>query len=98
MSASSRVCVNCGSILFPFCNLRPVISRRVGPRRRRCVPYPGPVALRRQPLLANDELTGAMWCRAHSRLIDEWLAGLLHDAVGDTASGLALVAVGGYGR
>jgi [protein-PII] uridylyltransferase len=56
------------------------------------------VALRREPLLANDELTGAMWCRAHSRLIDEWLASLLYDAVGDDASGLALVAVGGYGR
>ena len=56
------------------------------------------MALRRQPLLANEELTGALWCQAHSRLIDEWLAILLHDAIGDDATGLALVAVGGYGR
>src|SRR5579862_912600 len=56
------------------------------------------MALRRQPLLANEELTGALWCQAHSRLIDEWLASLLRDAVGDDQTGLALVAVGGYGR
>jgi len=49
------------------------------------------------PLLADESLTGAAWCRAHSDLVDRWLAGLFAQAVpgGERA---ALVAVGGYGR
>jgi [protein-PII] uridylyltransferase len=55
--------------------------------------------LERGPLLADDSLTGAAWCRAHSDLIDAWLADLLNSALrGGSTEGLALVAVGGYGR
>ena len=52
----------------------------------------------RGPLLADETLTGQAWCRAHSELVDEWLADLLHQAAGPQAEGIALVAVGGYGR
>src|ERR1700730_16344102 len=54
--------------------------------------------LERGPLLANDTLRGAAWCRAHSALVDSWLAGLLDEATDGATGGLALVAVGGYGR
>jgi len=56
------------------------------------------MGLQRLPLLADESLTGGPWCRRHSGLVDEWVAGLLHAAVGDGHKGLALVAVGGYGR
>jgi [protein-PII] uridylyltransferase len=56
------------------------------------------MGLDRGPLLADDSLTGQMWCRAHSDLVDAWLSELLHHAGGTTTSGAALVAVGGYGR
>ena len=48
------------------------------------------------PLLADESLTGAAWCRAHTDLVDRWLAGLF--AAAPAGAGLALVAVGGYGR
>ena len=51
-------------------------------------------------MLADDTLTGTRWCERHSALIDVWLASLFDRAVepaGD-GEGLALVAVGGYGR
>ncbi len=66
--------------------------------------------LARHRLRADVSLTGAAWCRAHSDLIDAWLAGLLADALSaEPAAGrpggagrdqpsFALVAVGGYGR
>jgi [protein-PII] uridylyltransferase len=54
--------------------------------------------IERAPLLADDSLTGAAWCRAHSDLVDAWLHELLGRAVGDRSEGVALVAVGGYGR
>ena len=54
--------------------------------------------LERAPLLADSTLTGARWCERHSALIDEWLASLLEGAVGSDLEGVALVAVGGYGR
>lgn len=56
--------------------------------------------LERGPLLADDTLTGAAWCDRHSALIDVWLASLFDGALGDQAGaeGVALVAVGGYGR
>jgi [protein-PII] uridylyltransferase len=50
------------------------------------------------PLLADETLRGRDWCRAHSELVDAWLAELFTSAVGDEAEGAALVAVGGYGR
>ena len=53
--------------------------------------------LDRGPLLADRTSTGGQWCARYSRLVDGWLAGLF-DAAGPPASGLALVAVGGYGR
>src|SRR5690242_21808326 len=53
--------------------------------------------LDRAPLLANRALTGGAWCEAYTGLVDEWLAALF-DAASPPASGLALVAVGGYGR
>lgn len=55
--------------------------------------------LDREDLLADDDLTGSAWCRAYSDVIDTWLAKLLQNAVGSVAAhGVALVAVGGYGR
>jgi len=52
----------------------------------------------RLALLADETLTGGDWCHRHSGLVDAWMAELLHAAVGDRFDGLALVAVGGYGR
>lgn len=42
--------------------------------------------------------TGAEWCAAHSEEVDQWLAGLFAEATAGDAEGVALVAVGGYGR
>ncbi len=53
--------------------------------------------LDRGPLLADRSLTGGAWCAAYSTLVDQWLAALF-DAASPPASGVALVAVGGYGR
>ncbi|MDP1795645.1 MAG: [protein-PII] uridylyltransferase, partial [Acidimicrobiales bacterium] len=51
----------------------------------------------RSTLLADTTKTGAAWCEAYSELVDVWLRELLGAATdGDT--GVALVAVGGYGR
>jgi [protein-PII] uridylyltransferase len=47
----------------------------------------------RETLLADQSLQGAAFCRAYSALADGWLAGLLGDE-----PGVALAAVGGYGR
>jgi len=55
------------------------------------------MALDLAPLLADESLAGAAWCRAHSELVDTWLAGLFTEAV-PSGHGAALVAVGGYGR
>src|SRR5438067_2533114 len=55
--------------------------------------------LDRAGLLADTSLTGRAWCRAHSDLLDDWLARSLQIAAGSVAAhGVALVAVGGYGR
>ena len=53
--------------------------------------------LDRAPLLADTTRTGKAWCEAHSDLVDGWLRALLAAAT-DDESGVALVAVGGYGR
>ena len=58
---------------------------------------PNEVRLDRGPLLADRSLTGGAWCEAYSGLVDEWLAALLR-AASPPASGVSLVAVGGYGR
>src|SRR4030081_3065296 len=52
----------------------------------------------RSALLADAAATGSAWCRAHSDLVDGWLAALLEKATLGETTGLALVAVGGYGR
>ncbi len=49
-------------------------------------------------LLADDSLTGSPWCERHSALVDSWLASLLGRALRSEPEGVALVAVGGYGR
>lgn len=53
--------------------------------------------LDRDQLLASTELAGARWCRASSDLVDGWLAELFAAEVDDPV-GVALLAVGGYGR
>ncbi|MBV2151808.1 [protein-PII] uridylyltransferase [Kitasatospora sp. SUK 42] len=58
---------------------------------------PGDHAAARAALLAAPGLTGRPRRAALARLTDDWLAGLLA-AAGAPPSGVALVAVGGYGR
>jgi [protein-PII] uridylyltransferase len=59
--------------------------------------------LDRQELFADGSLAGTVFCRAYSRRVDEWLASLFDtniagsQAIADS-EGIALVAVGGYGR
>src|SRR5256885_5405687 len=52
----------------------------------------------RSALLADAAARGSAWCRAHADLVDAWLAELLEKATLREITGLALVAVGGYGR
>ena len=58
--------------------------------------------LRNQPLFEDSRLGGWEYCQAHAAAADEWLASLFADAVatvgGGSSKGLALVALGGYGR
>ena len=56
-----------------------------------------PPALQRDDLLAATELHGTAWCRRYSERVDSWIAELWAE-VGAPASGVALVATGGYGR
>ncbi|MYI56615.1 MAG: [protein-PII] uridylyltransferase, partial [Acidimicrobiia bacterium] len=53
--------------------------------------------LDRQRIIADRRLAGAVFCRAYSRRVDEWLAEVYRGA-GGPERGVALVAVGGYGR
>ena len=53
----------------------------------------------RQALLDDTGVVGRAWCSAWSQLVDDWLGRLLTVAAGTPApAGVALVAVGGYGR
>src|SRR5882672_11078710 len=52
----------------------------------------------RSALLADASARGAAWCRAHADLVDAWLSELLEKATLPDVTGLALCAVGGYGR
>ncbi len=51
----------------------------------------------RAPLLADTSLTGRAWCDAYTAVVDRFLQSLLESSI-DAARGVALVAVGGYGR
>src|ERR1019366_6455680 len=53
---------------------------------------------RRQALIDRADLQGDAFCRAYSAAADEWITGLFDEASGGDARGMALVAVGGYGR
>ena len=48
--------------------------------------------------MERADLRGDAFCRAYSAAADEWLTGLFDEACGGDARGMALVAVGGYGR
>jgi [protein-PII] uridylyltransferase len=62
------------------------------------VPSPVSLPTMRQELLERTDLHGDDFCHALARASDEWLAGLLDHAADGDLHGLALVAVGGYGR
>jgi [protein-PII] uridylyltransferase len=53
---------------------------------------------RLQALIERDDLHGDAFCLAYAQAADEWLSGLFEQATGGDAGGMALVAVGGYGR
>jgi [protein-PII] uridylyltransferase len=53
---------------------------------------------RRQSLIDRPDLRGDDFCLAYARAADEWLTGLFDGATDGDSRGLALVAVGGYGR
>src|SRR4051794_1522637 len=55
------------------------------------------VTFDRGRLIVDRTLTGGAWCEAYTALVDEWLVALF-DAASPPTSGLALAAVGGYGR
>ena len=57
----------------------------------------GAPTLERRRIFADRSLVGAVFCRAYSRRVDEWLADVFADAGGEGRR-VALVAVGGYGR
>jgi [protein-PII] uridylyltransferase len=59
-----------------------------------------PASLRttRQALLDNLALTGIEWCRAYAGAADAWLQRVFAAATGGNERGVALIAVGGYGR
>jgi [protein-PII] uridylyltransferase len=52
----------------------------------------------RQELLERSDLQGEAFCSALAAAADRWLAGLLERATAGNKRGVALVAVGGYGR
>jgi len=52
----------------------------------------------RAELIERPELHGEEFCAALARVADAWLGGLLEQATGGNTRGIALVAVGGYGR
>jgi [protein-PII] uridylyltransferase len=54
-------------------------------------------SLDRASVVDDHGLAGLALCRAYAELIDSWLAGLFDAELG-TTGGVALVAVGGYGR
>ena len=53
---------------------------------------------RRQELIERIDLKGDAFCAAYSAAADEWLTDLFDTACKGDPRGMALVAVGGYGR
>ncbi len=53
---------------------------------------------RRDALVARSELQGLAFCHAYADAADDWLGHLFGAAVAGDPRGLALIAVGGYGR
>ena len=56
------------------------------------------MTLERQALLDDTSLVGRAWCSAYTQLVDDWLAQLRAGRRQPRGPGVALVAVGGYGR
>jgi [protein-PII] uridylyltransferase len=54
--------------------------------------------VRRQALIDRPELRGDAFCRAYAREADEWLTEVFDRATDGDPRGIALIAVGGYGR
>jgi [protein-PII] uridylyltransferase len=52
----------------------------------------------RLALLDNRDLTGTAWCRAYAGAADAWLQDVFAEATRRESKGVALLAVGGYGR
>lgn len=52
----------------------------------------------RQGLIERDDLQGDAFCQAYTEIADRWLTGLFDQATAGDSRGIALVAVGGYGR
>ena len=52
----------------------------------------------RNALIERTDLQGDAFCRAYTEAADGWLTGMFEQATGGESRGLALVAVGGYGR
>ncbi|MDG4863947.1 hypothetical protein P8605_37995, partial [Streptomyces sp. T-3] len=59
---------------------------------------PSGYAAARLRLLQEESQSGPPRRSALAKLTDDWLAGLFTGAAGQLTSGVALVAVGGYGR
>ncbi len=58
-----------------------------------------PSALRRNSIFEDRSLTGLAYCRAHTELLERWLADVWRNATQDIdTDAMALVAVGGQGR
>ena len=53
---------------------------------------------RRQTLIERADLRGDAFCRAYAAAADDWLTSLFDRATDGDSRGLALMAVGGYGR
>lgn len=58
----------------------------------------GDIRAARAAVVTDAALGGRQLCRALSAVTDEWLGQVFADAVVDAIDGVALVAVGGYGR
>ena len=52
----------------------------------------------RQELIDQSDLRGDTFCAAYSAAADKWLTELFYEATGGDSRGMALLAVGGYGR